>query len=195
MLALLRATRGPAEDELSDVEVLRASRGDQAAWRALIECYQHRVFALISRMLAGRDRSAIEDLAQDTFLAVFRQLPGFRPQGPARLSSWILTIAARRAIDELRRHRWQPLDPELDLPGGAPADEHARRGELRRALEGALGELSPEHRAAFLLREFHGFEYAEIARALELDLGTVKSRLARARASLRAALAALGGAA
>lgn len=180
MLAVLRATQGPAADELSDLEVLRAAGGDRNAWRGLIDCYQHRVFALVSRMLAGRDRHAIEDLAQDTFLAVFRQLPSYRPAGPARLSTWILTIAARRAIDELRRRRPAPIEAP---PAGS--EDHARRRELQRAIEGALAELSPEHRAAFLLREYHGLEYAEIASALEIDLGTVKSRLSRARAALR----------
>lgn len=186
MLAVLRATSGPADDELSDLEVLRAAGGDHNAWRGLVECYQHRVFALVSRMLAGRDRHVIEDIAQDTFLGVFRQLPSYRPAGPARLSTWILTIAARRAIDELRRRR--PALIEIEPAG---SDDHARRRELQRAIEGALEELSPEHRAAFLLREFHGLEYAEIASALEIDLGTVKSRLSRARAALRERLKGL----
>jgi RNA polymerase sigma-70 factor (ECF subfamily) len=189
MLAVLRATQGPADDELSDLEVLRAAGGDRNAWRGLIDCYQHRVFALVSRMLAGRDRHVIEDLAQDTFLAVFRQLPSYRPAGPARLSTWILTIAARRAIDELRRRRPAPI--EAEPTGGARADDRARRRELQRAIEGALEELSPELRAAFLLREFHGLEYAEIASSLEIDLGTVKSRLSRARAALRERLKGL----
>lgn len=187
MLAMLRATQGPADDELSDLEVLRAAGGDRNAWRGLIDCYQHRVFALVSRMLAGRDRHVIEDIAQDTFLGVFRQLPSYRPVGPARLSTWILTIAARRAIDELRRRR-RPAPIEAEPAGG---DDPARRRELQRAIEGALEELSPEHRAAFLLREYHGLEYAEIASALEIDLGTVKSRLSRARAALRERLKGL----
>ncbi len=158
----------------------------------MIECYQHRVFALVSRMLAGRDRTTVEDVAQDTFLAVFKQLPSYQPRGPARLSTWILTIAARRAIDEFRRHRPSPI-AEPELPGGTRADDQARRREIQRAIEAALAELSPELRAAFLLREYHGLEYAEIAKALEIDLGTVKSRLSRARAALRERLAALEG--
>jgi RNA polymerase sigma-70 factor (ECF subfamily) len=191
MLAVLRATKGPApDDELSDVEVMRAASGDRHAWRALIEAYQHRVFALVSRMLAGRDRQTIEDVAQDTFLAVFRQLADYRPAGPAHLSTWILTIAARRAIDELRRRHLVPAPvAEVELPGGTRADDQANRREIHRAIEAALAELSPELRAAFLLREYHGLEYAEISRALGIDLGTVKSRLSRARAALREALA------
>jgi len=190
MLAVLRATSGLPADELPDITVGRAAAGDRGAWRELVDCYQHRVFALVSRMLAGRDRQTVEDIAQDTFLAVFKQLPRYRPDGPARLSSWILTIAARRAIDELRRHRPTPVE-DADVPGAARTDERARGNELARAIRGALAELSPELRAAFLLREYHGLDYAEIARSLQIDLGTVKSRLSRARQALRERLAKL----
>jgi len=177
--------------ELDAPTLRRAVRGDGEASRALVELYQARVFALVSRMLAGRGRATVEDAAQDTFLHVFRQLAAFDPGGPARLSTWILTIAARRAIDELRRQR-PTLLPELDRAegrAGERADERAIRRELASAIEAALHELSPELRAAFLLREYHGLEYAEIAGALGIDLGTVKSRLSRARAALRERLA------
>lgn len=178
---------GPAT-ELDDVTLRRAMRGDADASRALVERYQDRVFALASRMLTGRGRATTEDVAQDTFLAVFRQLPRFDLQGPAKLSTWILTIAARRAIDELRRQR-PVLLVELDRAGESRADDRAVRRELGAAIEAALRDLSPELRAAFLLREYHGLEYVEIAKALAIDLGTVKSRLSRARASLRERLA------
>ncbi len=174
--------------ELDAATLRRAAHGDAAAARALVELYQARVFALVSRMLAGRGRATVEDAAQDTFLHVFRQLAAFDADGPARLSTWILTIAARRAIDELRRQR-PTLLPELDRASEGRADERALRRELASAIEAALRELSPELRAAFLLREYHGLEYAEIAGALGIDLGTVKSRLSRARAALRERLA------
>jgi RNA polymerase sigma-70 factor (ECF subfamily) len=177
--------------ELDAVTLRRAVAGDADAARALVELYQARVFALVSRMLVGRGRATVEDAAQDTFLHVFRKLATFDAAGPARLSTWILTIAARRAIDELRRARpalVADLDPE-DPARAAAADERSTRRELVAAIERALAELSPPLRAAFLLREYHGLEYAEIARALDIDLGTVKSRLARARAELRVQLA------
>ena len=189
MLSMLRATRPvPDPDELDDPAVVRAAAGEQAAARALVETYGQRVFALVSRMLAGRDRAVIEDVAQDTFCDVFRKLRGWRPGGPARLSTWILTIAARRAIDELRRKRPEPIAmPEA--VGTGRADDATRRRDVVAAIERGLAELSPELRAAFLLREYHELEYAEIASALAIDLGTVKSRLSRARAALRVALA------
>jgi RNA polymerase sigma-70 factor (ECF subfamily) len=176
------------DGEIDDRTLRLAAAGDRDAARTLVETYQDRVFALASRMLAGRGRATVEDAAQDTFLQVFRRLGAFRPGGPARLSTWILTIAARRSIDELRRQR-PALIADLEPAGDARGDERAIRRELVAAIERALRDLSPELRAAFLLREYHGLHYAEIASALAIDLGTVKSRLSRARAALREHLA------
>ena len=174
--------------EIDDPTLRLAVAGDRAAARALVELYQVRVFALVSRMLAGRGRATIEDAAQDTFLQVFRRLGSFAPGGAARLSTWILTIAARRAIDELRKQR-PALLADIERTSDARGDDRAIRRELIAAIEAALRELSPELRAAFLLREYHGLDYAAIASALSIDLGTVKSRLSRARAALRERLA------
>lgn len=182
--------RAGGREELDELTLRRAQRGDDDACRALVLRYQTPVFALISRMLGPARPGLVEDLAQETFLQVFRALSSFAPLGPARLSTWILTIASRRAIDELRK-RPEPLEPlEADrLPGGERADQAVRRREIAVAIARAVGQLGPGYRAAFLLREYHGFDYADIARALDIDVGTVKSRLARARAALREALA------
>ena len=187
-----RAESPPARGELDDVTLARAQRGDRAAWQALVEHHQPAVFALLGRLLGGGRRAQVEDLAQETFLAVFRQLAGFSPLGSARLSTWILTIASRRAIDELRRRPASAsaaADSAAPADGGSRPDDSLARRRLARAIDRALAELAPEYRAAFLLRELHGLEYAEIARALDIDPGTVKSRLSRARAALRIALA------
>jgi RNA polymerase sigma-70 factor (ECF subfamily) len=189
MLSMLRATRPvPDPDELDDVTLARAIAGDRQASDALVERYQVRVFALLARMITGLGRGVVEDLAQDTFLRVFRHLKKFRTDGPARLSTWILTIAARLAIDELRRRRPTPV-AELDPAGASRADDNLSRRQIASAIELALADLSPELRAAFLLRELHGLEYAEIAESLGIEIGTVKSRLARARTALRERLA------
>lgn len=182
---MLSVVHTPRATELDEITLHRAIRGETDASRALVVAYQTRVFALASRMLVGHGRATIEDVAQDTFLHVFRRLNTFEVSGSAKLSTWILTIAARRAIDELRRKRPTPT-LELDVaPSGDRADDHTRRRELRTAIDEALAELSPELRAAFVLREYHDLDYAEIAHALAIDLGTVKSRLSRARAGLR----------
>lgn len=177
-----------ASDELDEVTLRRAQRGDADACRALVERYQRPVFALLSRLLGGGRRAAVEDLAQETFLQVFRGLAGFTPLGPARLSTWILTIASRRAIDELRRPE-RSVALVTEPIAAERADGDAVRREVAAAIERALAALAPEYRAAFLLREYHGLDYADIARALAIDVGTVKSRLSRARAALREALA------
>jgi RNA polymerase sigma-70 factor (ECF subfamily) len=186
------AVAKPSTDELDELTLKRAQRGDDDACRALVARYEKPVFALISRMLGQGRRDLVEDLAQETFLAVFRSLAGFSALGKARLSTWVLTIASRRTVDELRKRRPATSPMMLDsaeLASNARADETARRRDIARAIQAAIAELAPAYRAAFLLREYHGLDYAEISRALDIDKGTVKSRLARARTALRAALA------
>lgn len=184
----------PTREEIDDLTLARARRGEADACRALVERYQRPVFAVLSRMLAGRsDAALVEDLAQETFLRVFRALPQFRPGG-ARPSTWILTIATRLAIDELRKRR--PPTRALDdgeLPAPERADAGARRSEVGRALSAALSELPEDMRAAFVLRAWHGLGHEEIARALEVEVGTVKSRIARAKKRLQGALSEVRG--
>jgi RNA polymerase sigma-70 factor (ECF subfamily) len=176
--------------EVDDTTLRRAQRGEDAAFTRLVQIYERPVFALLGRMLGpGGRRDRVEDLAQETFLRVFRALPGFRPAGPARLSTWILTIATRLALDELRRLRpARSLEDAAAVVAPDDAAAPAERARMRAALARAVAGLSDEQRAVFLLREVHELEYQEIAEALEVDLGTVKSRLSRARAALRAAL-------
>jgi RNA polymerase sigma-70 factor (ECF subfamily) len=189
-LAAVR-TRTPIGSELDQVTLARAQRGEEGACRALVERYQGPVFALLSRMLGGARRELREDLAQETFLRVFRALAGFSHAGSARLSTWILTIATRLALDELRRRPPATEPLELATRAAAPGrtDEQAERRALGAALQRAVAALTPEQRAVFLLREYHDLEYDELARVLDVDVGTVKSRLSRARAALREALA------
>ncbi len=187
MAAMRVPGKGGELAELDELALLRAQRGEADACRALVERYQRPVFALLARLLGPRAAASVEDLAQETFLKAFRALPGFDRSGPARLSTWLLTIASRLAIDELRR-QGAPAEPiDEQLPDECALGSFDRAG-LRRALNKAAAELSPEQRAAFLLREAHGLSYEEIAVALGLELGTVRSRLSRARAALRMAL-------
>jgi len=176
--------------ELDEVTLARARRGDDDARRQLVLHYQARVFRVLWRMLACRGQAAMaEDLCQETFERVLRSLPGFSASGPARLSTWILTIATRLALKELRRRRVRDaavfrLEPEAS-PG---PDRQAERAALGHAVRRAIAGLSPDHRAVIILREYEELEYEAIARILDIQVGTVKSRLARARAELREAL-------
>lgn len=182
--------------EIDDLTLARACRGEPAAGRAFFEHYQRTVFAFLWRMLSPRATHAlVEDLLQDTFLRAFAALPRFSVGGAARPSSWLLTIATRTALNELRRQKRHPetsADHEvMGLVGGARGDESAERRALGAVLAREIGRLSPDFRAVFLLREYHDLTYEEIARALDLELGTVQSRLSRARAALREALEGL----
>jgi RNA polymerase sigma-70 factor (ECF subfamily) len=173
--------------QLDELTLLRAQRGDERAWRALIDRYQQPVHALIWRMFAGRARHRVEDLVQETFVRVLRALPEFEPAGPASLSTWMLTIATRVTLNELRRAEPQVLDAEPEATDRT--DASAERARLGREIARGVAALPDAQRAVFVLREYHELEYAEIAAALEIDLDTVKSRLSRARTALRARLA------
>jgi len=181
MYAAAPLTRAEALDELS---LRRAQRGDERAWRALIDCYQRPVHALIWRMLAGRARHRVPDLTQETFVRVLQALPGFEPAGTASLSTWILTIATRLTLNELRRVPHESL--EREPVGRERADGDAERQRLGAAIAAAMATLGDDQRAVVVLREYHELSYDEIAEALEIDVGTVKSRLSRAKAALRA---------
>jgi RNA polymerase sigma-70 factor (ECF subfamily) len=180
--------RGPHPDEVA--LVARATAGDPAACRALVERHERAVFAQLRGILGPCGKgAAVEDLAQDTFLRAFRALPRYASDGRAKFSTWLVTIATRLALNELRRRAWvvQPVDTVID--DFADARDPTKQSQIvGRGVAAAIESLSPPLRAAFLLREIHGLDYAEIAEVLEIDLGTVKSRLNRARSRLREAI-------
>jgi RNA polymerase sigma-70 factor (ECF subfamily) len=179
---LAAAAAQPAEP-IDELTLRRAQRGDQRAWRDLIARFQQPVFSLIWRLLAGRARHRVEDLTQETFVRVLRALPRFDPSGPASLSTWILTIATRLALNELRRPEPAALEDEPLANDRTDADAERRR--LGAAIATGVAALPDSQRAVLVLREYHDLDYAEIADVLELDVGTVKSRLSRARGALR----------
>src|SRR5215475_6505994 len=135
MFAMTVAQPRAMPAELDELTLVRARRGDQAAARALFDHYHRQVFAFLWRMLSQHaTQAAVEDLTQDTFLRAFAALPRFASDGPARLSSWLLTIATRVALNELRRRKRRPdATVDLDLvsvPGGTRPDESASRRAL-----------------------------------------------------------------
>lgn len=187
------ARQGQPRPELDRDTLARAQAGDRAAQRALIERYRRPVAAVISRTLGGRgDRALVEDLTQDTFLRVLQALASFDLERSTRPSSWILTIAKRRTIDELRRRRRVVVDfdDERSVDVDASAEQLAERRRLAARLDAALAELAPDFRAVLILREAEELSYDEIAARLGLRKGTVKSRLSRARSAMREHLVA-----
>jgi RNA polymerase sigma-70 factor (ECF subfamily) len=177
-------------DELDPGTLARARAGEPLAMRAFVVRYQRPVFALLSRMLGPGPH--VDDLAQETFLRAFRALAAFDPAGPARVSTWLLTIATRLSLDA-RRKRALPLAPldEALLASSSPSPETDRaRRELGRDLSRAAASLSDDMRAAFLLSDLHGFTMGEIAEALGIPENTAKTRVFRARQHLREQLRA-----
>jgi len=176
------------DSELAPELLSRCQAGEPAALREFVEHYQRAVFALLSRTL-GR-HSELEDLAQETFIRAIRALPAFDADGAARLSTWLLTIATRLALDACRKRTREQRSSLVAEPVSASTPEHeVQRSQLRDAIALAIDELPSDQRAAFVLAEFHGFSIEDIAAALQTREGTVKTRLFRAREKLSRALA------
>lgn len=168
-----------------------ARQGDEGAFESLVRLYEKRVFALAVRMCGNQEDAA--EAAQEAFLAAWQGLRFFR--GDSSFSTWLYRLTSNACVDLLRRegrHRsaaGPSLDDEelnCDVPDAAPSpQEEAEHRELRAQIEEGLRTLSPEHRQVLLLREMHQLSYDEIADTLDLDVGTVKSRISRGRKQLR----------
>lgn len=182
----------PARD---DVDLVRETlAGDQDAFRRLVERYQDRLFALAR----GYTKSAVEmeDIVQDAFMKAFRRLDTFNHE--SSFYTWLYRITLNTALDYLKRRGRSPVqaveDPELGAPptpqeGFAP---HARleREEIAEITRSVLEDLPEIFRTALVLREFEGLAYQEIADVLGISIGTVESRLFRARARFKERLLA-----
>lgn len=172
-----------------DELVRRAGGGDEDAFAELVRLHEKKVYNLALRICGNREDAA--DAAQEAFLSAWRGLPGFR--GEAGFSTWLYRLTSNAAIDLLRRTRRQraasSLDDEslrLDAVDEAPSPQARAEGEeLREAVLAGFARLSEDHRQALTLRELQELSYEEIASVLEVDLGTVKSRISRARGALR----------
>jgi RNA polymerase sigma-70 factor, ECF subfamily len=170
--------------------VARCRTQDPMAFRAFVVRYQRMVFALLSRMLGQGPE--VEDLAQETFVRAYRAFPNFDPNGPAKVSTWLLTIATRLALDVRKR---KPLfdgsiddAPAQNVSSASTPEITAARHELGRAIADAAATLPDDQRAALILAEVHGLSIAEIAAALDVPENTAKTRLFRAREKMREAL-------
>ncbi len=173
--------------------VAQAQAGDTRAFAALVRRYQDRVFRFILRLSANREDAM--DLTQETFMKAYQALPAWQPQ--AKFSTWLLSIAHHTTLDLLRRRQRVSFVPYGELaadeqgpalPDPAPQPDESLAGHQSIALlDRVLRELPIEHREILLLRELEDLSYTEIATTLDIAEGTVKSRLARARAAALAA--------
>ncbi|MCA1644404.1 MAG: sigma-70 family RNA polymerase sigma factor [Chloroflexi bacterium] len=186
--------------------VLRAAQGGEvAAFNTLVVVYQRQLFNVCYRTLGNREDAA--DATQDALLSAFRALKSFN--GPANgLRGWLLRIAVNACYDHLRRRQRRPAD-SLDAPGagdpeheqspaerladpGQTPEQHSLSAEVADTIQAAIDRLSSDQRLTVILCDVQGLSYDEAAVAMSVELGTVKSRLSRARAQLRELLIAKG---
>jgi RNA polymerase sigma-70 factor (ECF subfamily) len=182
--------------ELDPDIVLRAQRGDETASRTIIEVLHRPVLATIYRFLGSRFRADLEDIAQDIFLKVFRSIHRFDPARGVKFTTWVYTFVRNHCFDVLKKRRinansltanFEEDDGQRELVDRAvlrPTNAAENR-ELGQKIEQALMALGEEQRMVFVLREYEGLEYGAIAQVMGVSEGTVKSRLHRAKESLR----------
>ena len=176
------------EEPTDEVLARRFGDGDAAAFDLLVLRHRDAVYRFVRSRL-GLQRAEAEDVTQDALVEVYRSLHRF--EGRSRLRSWILGVAANVCRSRRRSRSWgalreSPDDEALrELPDCSAGQEEAlARHELQAAVREAIDALGPEHRCVVTLREVEGLSYQEIAEALQIPLGTVRSRLHNARALL-----------
>lgn len=183
-------------DKVTDKLIKRAKDGDVEAFERIIEEHQAVVYSIAYKM-AGNESDAF-DMAQEAFLKIYRNINKF--DGRSKLSTWIYRVASNTCLDELKKRKrhienTKSLDEEFDtaedkivfeIKDGKPLpDEQLENAELREVLNKAVAELSEQHKSVLVLRDIEGFSYEDIAEILNINTGTVKSRLSRARMALR----------
>ncbi len=176
------------DDDASLVELARA--GDTAAFGSLVRRYQDRLFPTAYR-LTGRVEDA-QDLVQEAFLKAYVNLGQFH--GESSFFTWLYRIAVNLALSNRRKKRVEshaplaqgmPRDDLIEDPSRAGPSDAIERAERDQQIHRALGTLSPDHRVVVVMKDLDGLSYEEIARNLRIPLGTVRSRLHRARLELR----------
>ena len=171
--------------------VRRMAEGDEGALRALYASHGRRLYAFALRLT--EHPATAEEVLQDSLLAAWQGARSYR--GEARVTTWLLGIVHRQALNATRRKRLYtaPLEEASDLADGTAGPEaRAEAADRRRALQAALGGLSREHRAVVELVLYQGLSLAEAAQVCGCPVGTVKSRLSYARAHLRKSLGRAG---
>ena len=181
--------------EIEDATLVERSRnGDLEAFNQIVRRYQLRVYNLAARILG--DRTAAEDVAQDTFVSAYKALARFRG---GSLRAWLLRIASNLCYDRLRSAKRRPeqsLDEAMESPGfhvpsrDPSPEQQAISREIHDHVQRAILELPFDQRNTIMLVDVQGLSYQEAADAMDVSMGTVKSRLSRARAAVRDALMA-----
>jgi len=184
--------------QLDDFALIQAARdGNLEAFNTLVLRYQDSVYGVTYRIMG--EGAGAADAAQETFITAYRKLSTYRG---GSFKGWLLRIATNTCYDTLRYHKRRPATAIEDMPGadredGPPLPSHAetpeqaaQRSELNDAIQGCISALKPDQRIILVMCDVEGYNYQEIADTVGINLGTVKSRLSRARASVRNCLQA-----
>jgi RNA polymerase sigma-70 factor (ECF subfamily) len=186
--------------EFTDAELVkRVQKGEKGAFDLLVLKYQHKIVNLVMRYVRDPDQAL--DISQEAFLKAYRALPRFR--GESAFYTWLYRIAVNTAKNYLAAQRRRPMDVELDLQDPEQFDLHAKlketdtpegetlSGELHAMVEKAIAGLPDDLRTAIVLRELDGMSYEEIAQTMDCPVGTVRSRIFRARDAIGKKIGAL----
>jgi len=168
----------------------RVLQGDIESFRFVVERYERPIIRMVSNITGERESS--EDIAQDVFLAAFAKLSSFDP-ACSTFSTWLFTIARNKSINALRKKRCRSMGELSRRPNPRPAGDELVREELFARLDRALQMLPDAQRRAFVLAEFEKLQYAQIAQIERARIGTIRSRIHRAKEKLRLALKDFGG--
>ena len=172
--------------------VKRVQAGDKSAFDVLVNKYQHKIVNLVTRYVKDNDEAL--DVSQEAFLKAYRALPNFR--GDSAFYTWLYRIAVNTAKNHLVAAKRRPMDYELDLQDPEQYEMHARlkdvdtpeavtlKDEMHLVIEQTIRDLPDDLRTAILLREVDGLSYEEIADAMDCPVGTVRSRIFRAREAI-----------
>jgi len=180
----------PVEETL----IAQSREGDLDSFNALVEMYQNQVFAVALRMV--RDAALAEDLAQDAFISAYRNLNQY---SGGSFKSWLMRIVRNATLDSLRKTQRRPTDSldenmvafESQLVSDEPTpDDVAENAELGDHIKEVMADLHPDQKMALVLIDIEGYSYEDAATAMSVSIGTVKSRLSRARGRMREGLMA-----
>lgn len=189
----------PGPTDSDQMLVARVQRGDKTAFDVLVRKYQHKIIKLVTRYV--HDGSEAMDVAQEAFIKAYRAIPGFR--GDSAFYTWLYRIAINTAKNYLVAENRRPLDHGVDLQDPEQYEMQARlrdmdtperlllTEEIQHTVETAIQELPEDLRTAIVLREIDGMSYEEIAQAMSCPVGTVRSRIFRAREAIDGKLRSL----
>ncbi len=180
------------ERSVDQILVARVQRGEKGAFDLLVRKYQHKVAKLISRYVSNR--AEVEDITQEVFIKAFRGLPGFR--GESAFYTWLYRIAVNTAKNYLESQGRRPTSTGLDaestevldrmesLRDVATPERDMLTDEIADTVNRAIAALPPDLRTAITLRDLDGLSYEEIAQVMDCPIGTVRSRIFRAREAI-----------